>query len=287
MREDQAGDRVPASSAFWATLALLVTALACSIVVIHAPRPVVPGELPPLRLDAALVERQTAQQRALVARAQRLRNDLEVQELTAAVLEEGLIELEPKVDFELVRKQRVARGELARKVFARLGPELSRGYLLTLLEEAMSALYSADAHARETDRARGLLGTFPKLLAQYGYARNGRLVAPPSSVRSFYRARLNLIFERPVTSDFSPIELQAYEGFHALSAGGLPAELRAHAAAAFHGAGGRDGAEALGIWMFQGGQHADALTMLRKAETQSHPLAVRNMMLVVSQALAL
>jgi hypothetical protein len=282
MREDQDAERMPRDRAFTAAFALLATALACSIVVLYAPRPVLPSQLPALRLDAARVARQAEQEQALRASGQRLLPDPAREELTAAYLEEGLVELEPRVDQAQVQQQREQRSQLTRKVLASLGRQGFAAYRALLVEEAMRALYSEQAEARDSDRARGLLGGFPALLERYGYAdAAGQLVAPPLSVRSFYKARLNLIFERPVTEGFSAIELQAYEGFHALHAGGLPPELRAQAAARFYRAGGQDGAEAFGIWLFHGGQLDDALALLGKAAATGHTLASRNMMLAV------
>jgi hypothetical protein len=266
--------------AFTAAFALLVTALACSVVVLATPRLVRPSRLPALRLSSALVQAQKSRDQALLTRAAPLRRDREVVQLSELYREEGLVELEPQVDYRVLAQQRAERAELARRVFARLGDEGRRAFSALTVEDAMRAL----AGDRGSDQARGLLGAFPALLSRYGYAdAAGHLVAPELSVRALYKARFNLIFDQPATHELSPIELQAYEGFNALQAGGLPPVRRAEAAAAFYRAGGTDAAEALAVWLFQGEQRADALSLLSAEYERTHALRLRNMALVARQ----
>lgn len=280
MRKDTDDRSAQPERAFRAGFAVLLVALACSIVVLLAPRPVEPSRLPALRLDTDLVEAQRVRDRALVARARGLSRDRELQQLVNLFEEEGLVELEALVDVTLLGKQRGERAALAERVFARLGEEGTRAFTALTVDDAMRAL----AGDRRSDRARGLLGSFPELLTSYGYAdRSGRWLAPELSIRSLYKARFNTIFGRPPTYDFSAIELQAYEGFNALQSGALPPAQRAEAAAAFYRAGGIDAAEALSVWLFQGGQHADSLALFAQEYERTHALRVRNMMLVAQR----
>ncbi|MDB4987926.1 MAG: hypothetical protein JWN04_3104 [Myxococcaceae bacterium] len=280
MRKDADDRSAPPDRAFTAAFALLATALACSIVVLAAPRPVVPARLPPLRLSATALEAQRALDRTLVASARSFMHDPQVAQLYELYREEGLVELEPAVDLEILRAERRERTELARRVFARLGAQASRAFTAHVLDDAMRAL----TQDRNSDEARGLLGTFPDLLTRYGYAdAAGRLRAPELSVRGLYKARFNMIFDRPLLSDFSNIELQAYEGFNALEAGGLPPERRAEAAGAFQRAGGTDGAEALATWLFNADRRPDALALFAREYQRTSALRLRNMMLVARE----
>ncbi|MDB4972387.1 MAG: hypothetical protein JWN48_728 [Myxococcaceae bacterium] len=280
MRKDADDASAPADRAFTAAFALLATALACSIVVLAAPRPVRPGQLPALRLSTLRVDAQRAADRALSARAEAFVRDPDVVQLYDLYQEEGLAELEPAIDYAVLRRQRGERAELARKVFARLGAEGSRAFAVHVVDAAMRALRSD----RESDDARGLLGSFPALLTRYGYAdTQGRLLAPELSVRSLYKARFNIIFERAPTEGFSQVELQAYEGFNALQAGGLPPARRAEAAGVFYRAGGTDAGEALAIWLFQGGQRSEALALFSQEYERTKQLRLRNMILVARE----
>ena len=69
MGKDAEPVRASGARAFSACFALLATALACSIVVIAAPRPVYPSQLPPLRLSPALVARALAGFHCIARRA--------------------------------------------------------------------------------------------------------------------------------------------------------------------------------------------------------------------------
>jgi len=277
MAKDEQGQLPPRDRAFTATFALLATAIACAIVILVAPRSVEPRELPPLRLSRSLVEAQLARDRELSARAP---GGSDVERLLALYHDEGLAELEAKPDLGMLSSRRAELSVAARTLFARVGADGARALLAATTERAMSALRN-ELQERE---AHGLLGRFPMLLQQYGFvARGGDLLAPELSIRAFYKARFNLICERARDSDLSAIERQALEGWNALHAVRLPPEQRARAARVFHASGGRDGAEALAIWQYQGGARGDALTLLRRAYEQTGALHLRNMALFAAQ----
>jgi hypothetical protein len=263
--------------AFTGAFALLVTALACSIVLLLAPRPTEPHELPALRLARAPAAAQLARDREL---ASQVAKGADVEALLALYLAEGLSELEPRQDIEALSSRRAALGAAARTLFDRIGAEGMRSLLAATTERAMSALRN-ELPERE---AYGLLGRFPALLLTYGFvAKDGTLRAPELSVRAFYKARFNLIGERTREADLSAIELQALEGFNALHAVNLAPALRARAARAFYVSGGRDSAEALAIWQYQGGAHGEALALLRHTYEQTGALRLRNMALFAAR----
>ncbi len=264
--------------AFRAAFALLATAVACSVVVLVAPRPVFPERLPALRLSAARVEAQLAQDRALAARAPR---GPDVDRLLALYREEGKAELVPSSDLTRANELRAEVKRAAGALFARLGPERTRALIAVTVEAALAALRRGD----QDDDARGLLGNFRSFLVRYGYLDvQGTLVAPEIALRAFYKARFNLICERPLAEDLAPIEIQAYQGWNALHASGLAAERRAAAARAFHEAGGAYSAEALAIWAYQGGSREEARALLRSEYERSGALRLRNMALYALHA---
>jgi len=281
MLKDEEGSEKQPERTFTAAFALLATALSCSIVVVLAPRPVQPSQLPALRLDprevaAALV---VDQQRAERARA--FERDPDVLHLLSLYRAEGLSELQDGVDMNAVGERRRELAASAELLFTRLGAERTRALIAATTERAMACL----AGNRDSADARGLLGSFPALLTRYGYvdrARRGYGQAPTLAVRTLYKARFNLITERPLERDLSAVELQAYEGFNALHAAGLPGERRAHAAQTFFRAGGHDGAEAAAIWLWQGGGREQALSLLRSEYRKSGRLRLRNMALYVA-----
>ncbi len=277
MFKDEDVDARAQARAFSAVFALLATAVACSLLLIVAPRPVPPDRLPALRLSARLVADQLARDRALALRAPA---GPEVARLLALYREEGRAELVPSSDLTRTQEHRAELRALARALFARLGPEGTRALMASTVEAALRALRSR----AQDEEARGLLGDFPRLLVRYGYLEaDGREVAPELSLRAFYKARFNLICERPLASDLSPIEIQAYQGWHALHAGGLAPERRARAARAFFEAGGAYGAEALAIWAYQGGSRAEARALLEREYARTGALRLRNMALYTLQ----
>jgi len=307
--------RQPRDRSFTLVFFLLAVTLSCSIVVLLAPRPVQPSQLPSLRLDRAAVDAQRTRERQLVLRARSFERDADVQQLLALVRAEGLAELEPFPDREALRARRVELASLAQRVFVRLGAEGTRAWFASVTELAITALHApasasappaptpppvgtvepalptsaptGDARSasamstRSTDEAsRGLLGDFPTLLARYGYAdADGRVWAPALAIRTLYKARLNLICERPLDTDLTPIELQAYEGYNALHAGPMPPQRRAKAALAFQRAGGHHGTEAAAIWLYQGGGQERAVAMLREEYERTGLLRLKNLVL--------
>jgi hypothetical protein len=281
MLKDAERSRKQPERTFTAVFALLATALSCSIVVVLAPRPVQPSQLPALRLDPRDVEAALLHEHELVARAHAFERDPDVLHVLSLYRDEGLSELQDNVDLGALGDRRRELAASAENLFARLGVERTRALIASTTERAMMSL----AGKRNSPEARGLLGSFPAKLTRYGYidaSRRGYGQAPALAVRTLYKARFNLITERPLERDLSAIELQAYEGFNALHATGLPAERRAQAAQTFLRAGGRDGAEAAAIWLWQGGAREQALALLRTAYRKSAALRLRNMALYVS-----
>lgn len=291
MLKDAEGTEKRSERAFTGAFALLATALACSIVVVLAPRPVQPSQLPSLRLPRAAVEAELTRDHELAKRARAFVEDADVQRVLSMYREEGLAELASEVDMASLANKRQELSSSGDRLFTRLGVERTRALIAWTTDRALSA-WSSGADSSE---ARGLLGGFPSLLARYGYVHaqsaasagvdtpRGFGEAPMLAVRTLYKARFNLIFERALDRDLRPIEVMAYEGFNALHAAGMPAERRARAAQSFFRVGGHDGAEAAAIWMYQGGARGPALALMRSEYARTGALRLRNMALYVAQ----
>ena len=277
-------------AAFRTTFLLLVVGLVCSIVVLVAPRPVQPSQLPALRLPGQALSAQRSLDRQQAIRGEVLARDPDVAQLLKLYVQEGLAELEIQHDLAKLAEQRSALTSLSRRLFLRLGERDTRALISHTTDRALAGLFQAGVEARprvrerrEDNETRGLLGSFPSLLARHGYVdREGRLLAPMLSIRALYKERFNKICERPLERDLSPIELMAYEGWNALHAGRVPAERRAQAAQEFFRVGGKHGAEAAAIWLFQGGAHAEALRLLRSESERTGELRLRNMALYIA-----
>lgn len=260
--------------AFTSIFTLIATAIACSIVLVAAPRAVEPERLPALRLPDADVRAQRARDAQLAARAPRAADD--VARFLALYAAAGRGEVDLRIKLEDLTKIREKLAASAGEVFERVGEEGRLALIASLTERALTSLRSGE----DSDDARGLLGAFPRVLARSGYAdARGRLLAPELAVRALYKTRLNLVCGRPLERDLSPIEREAYEGWNALEAGGLAPERRALAARAFAEAGGIHGTEARAIWLFQGGARRAAGELLRREYERTGALRLRNMAL--------
>lgn len=260
--------------AFTGAFALIVSATACAVVVLAAPRAVLPSQLPALRLPRAALARQRAADEALRARAPA---GADVDAFLDAYREEGRLEVTGAVDETAYAAHRARLGALARDMFARLRPEEARALRLSLTEQALGALRGEPS---EADHPRALLGRFPELLARYGYVdAAGRRLAPELAVRALYAARFNLICGRGLQEGMTPLEQTAHEGWTALHAGALAPAQRAEAARRFRALGGRYGMEAEAIWRHQGGDAVGASALLQQAYARTGWLRLRNLAL--------
>lgn len=264
--------------AFTLTFASIVSSVACAIVVLAAPRPVLPNQLPALRLDRAELSRQAKRDEEVTAHAPR---GTDIDQLLGLFRAEGTAEATGDVDFERLNARRAELAAASRAVFARLSEQEAFALATAVTSRALLALQGA---LDDPGEAEALLGGFPKLLAQYGYADAQGVRAPLPAVRGFYKERFNLICERPGGSYLTPLERKSYEGFNALHAGGLPPELRARAAHAYAKEGGEHGAEADAIWMFQAGLRREALAVFRREYDHTKSLRLRNMALFAARA---
>jgi hypothetical protein len=268
----------PLERGFLTTCGVLLVALACSIVVIAAPRPVQPSRLPALRVplaegsrafgDSALDPRTPLPKAAWFAKWYELYS------------EAGLNEREKAVDLRMVDAQKKELAKLTREHFAALGRQGARALMDAVTARALDAL----PRSHPPSEAYGLLGGFPELLLKYGYSTDTRNpIAPPRAIEVLYRQRFNLICERPIDSDIDDYDRLLAEGWIALHGQLLPPERRVQAAQAFAKLGGIDAREALAVWLHQGELNAEAMALLQHEYKRTGALRLRNMLLFLQR----
>ncbi|HEX5657891.1 MAG TPA: hypothetical protein VFX59_11885 [Polyangiales bacterium] len=263
----------PLDRGFLGTCSVLAVAVACSIAVIAAPRPVQPSRLPALRVPLA-EGRRAFGEHALDPRP--LPQAAWFERWYELYNEAGLNERERAVDLSLVAAQRSELARISRESFPKLGDAGVRALMDTLTARALDALTRRDPPTE----AYGLLGGFPALLAHYGYTDEAYTpIAPPRVIENLYRQRFNLISERPLDSDIDRADRALAEGWIALHGERLPNERRAKAAQTFAQLGGIDAREALAIWLYHGELKDDAIALLERAYERSGALRIRNMLL--------
>ncbi len=257
--------------AFTAVFALLVTTIACAVVVLATPRALMPDELPVLVLDRGEVARALAADVVLAATAP---GGVDVDELAERYLDEGRAEHATAVEQRLIQQRQRAWQQLVQGVFARIGIAGIKGLRAQTLLHFMRAWRGEIADAAETE---GLLGSLPEVLHTYGVTAADRsLLAPELCLRVNFKARWNLIHGLPVSSDFSRIESQAFEGWIALHANAAPDDRRLRAARTFHEAGGHRSAQALATWLYRVGHPADAVVLMKRERDARRELFTRN-----------
>jgi hypothetical protein len=270
----------PRDSTFTAVFSLIAVATACAVVLVTMPRAVEPAQLPVLVLDETAVEGALSYDAHAAKSAP---HSAELDELYNLYLEEGRAERQGTrgVVGTAKRRQRIAM--LTRRVFPALGKDKIVALRARATERFMVALSGALEVEAESD---GLVGRFPELLRKYALVRSdGSFAAPELSIRAMYKARWNMIHERPVHEYLEPIELQAYEGWNALHAAALPMAQRAVSAKRFYEAKGHRAADAHATFLFHGKRREDAEKVLALEHERTRALRLRNQLLFVREPL--
>ncbi|MEM1417670.1 MAG: hypothetical protein AAGH15_22420, partial [Myxococcota bacterium] len=152
-------------------------------------------------------------------------------------------------------------------------------------EEALDAFVASEAEglaaalqgALAPDAEAAALGSFPRMLARYGLAREGALVAPRLVTRSLFKATVNGLLQRELTAGFSAVELQAYWGWLAFSEA-APVDQRRGALTRFREAGG-DVTRSLELeaWLaFRSGTFAEAAELYERLADATGSQRARN-----------
>lgn len=245
--------------------------------ILALPQPVDPWEMPSLVLDRAAVSDAIALDQTLSEEAP---ESAEAQALRALFLDHGRSEANPPYERREYDRRQAAIHRATNAVIEKHGESAFEAMRADAVEEVMRVLGNGGREAR-SEREEGILGGFPTVLKQYGVLRGGVLVAPPLTLRVFYKARWNSIHRRPFVEGFSSIEKQAYWGWLALHGWGKPVEKREEALLAFRDAGGFGTLEAAALFDLLEGNPARASRSLNQLYEASGQLRLRNFSLGV------
>ncbi len=242
------------------------------------PQPVDPWEMPSLVLDRTAVSDAIALDEALALEQP---DSDETRTLRALFLDHGRAEATPPYEVtEYDRRQAAIYG--AREQFIAKHGESAIEAMRSHAVEQFIEVFDADGEPEGDDVA--VVGGMHEVLDGYGAVQDGVLVAPPLTVRAFYKARWNSIHRLPFTQGLSPIELQAYWGWLALHGWGKPLELRTKALRAFRDAGGFGTDEAAALFDLLGGHPERASQSLERLYEERRQLRLRNLALGTLQA---
>lgn len=256
---------------------LLVAALAGTVLAL--PQPVDPWELPSLMLDRAEASDAIDLDRALAKEAP---SSDEARALRTIFFEHGRAETNPPYERREYDRRQIAIHQ-AKQAFTESHGAASLGAMRAkAVEEAVRFLDERGFAAAGDDP--GIVGGFGEVLERYGAVHDGVLVAPPLTVRVFYKARWNSVHRLPFVDGFSPIELQAYWGWLALHGWGKPLQKRREALTAFRDAGGFGTEEAEALFDLLQGRAQEAEAALTSLHEASGLLRPRNLALGVRHA---
>lgn len=243
------------------------------------PQPVDPWEMPSLVLDRAAVSDAIALDETLSKEAP---DSEEARALRSLFLDHGRSEANPPYERREYDRRQAAIYRATKAVIEKHGEPAFEAMRADAVEELVRVLGDGGREAR-TESEEGILGGFPTVLKQYGALRRDVIVAPPLTLRVFYKARWNSIHRRPFVEGFAPIEKQAYWGWLALHGWGKPLEKREDALLAFRDAGGFGTLEAAALFDLLEGNPARASNSLNQLYEASGQLRLRNFSLAVLQ----
>lgn len=251
---------------------LLVTVVgaACAIVVLTIPQASLPAEMPALEVDGDAFEAALRRDTELAASpiegplAERLRSLLD---------EQGRAEAGRPEPVEAEEERRLALRRL-RALIEREGEVEERR--ASLRASAAVRLWPALRGQLEHDAEQAVLGSFPRMLARYAAARDGRVVAPYLVVHAMYKARFNFLVGVDPTDGFTQSEKHAYWGWVATSAPDAPESLIRQAVREYAAAGGRGARELQAIAAARDGRPAIASRMFSRLYDETGLLRYRN-----------
>lgn len=255
-------------------LVLWITAAALVGAMLAIPQPVDPWEMPSLVLDRAEVSDAIALDKAL---AREQPDSEEVRALRTLFLDHGRAEANPPYTVTDYDQRQAAIFHAKRRVVEKHG-EAAIGAMRSHAVEAFVQIFD-DGRDDPQGEAIAVIGGMPQVLKSYGALYDGVLVAPPLTVRAFYKARWNSIHRMPFTEGLSRIELQAYWGWLALHGWGKPLDQRTDALLAFRDVGGFGTDEAAALFDLLGGHPERASRSLESLYHTRRELRLRNLAL--------
>ena len=247
--------------------------------ILALPQPVDPWEMPSLVLDRAAVSDAIALDETLSEEAP---DSEEAQALRALFLDHGRSEANPPYPRREYDRRQAAIHHATIALIERHGEPAFEAMRARAVEEFMGVLGDGSLEA-QSESEEAILGGVQEVFKQYGAVRGNAIVAPPLTLRVFYKARWNAIHRRPFVEGFSRIEKQAYWGWLALHAWGKPLSQRKDALLAFRDSGGFGTGEAAALFDVLEGNPARASNSLRRLYEASGQLRLRNFSLGVIQ----
>ncbi|MGB8329552.1 MAG: hypothetical protein WCE62_05445 [Polyangiales bacterium] len=239
------------------------------------PQPVDPWEMPSLVLDRNAVSDAIGLDTTL---AKEMPDADEAHALRSLFLQHGRSEANPPYTVREYDERQAAIHWAVEALVDKYGMPAFEAMRANAVTEFVRVFGDGAAKAHG-DYEASVLGGIREVLEQYGALYRGVVVAPPLTVRAFYKARWNSVHRRPFVEGFSQVELQAYWGWLALHAWGKPLEQREDALIAFRDAGGRGTEEAAAMFDVLGGRPDRAAGSLEKLYSATGELRLRNLAL--------
>ena len=244
------------------------------------PQPVDPWEMPSLVLDRAAVSDAIELDETL---AREVPDSEEARDLRSLFADHCRSEANPPYERREYDRRQAEIYRAIRALTEKHGAPAFEAMRAAAVEDFMRLLDDGGGEARNADE-QGTVGGFMEVLKRYGALREGVVIAPPLTLRVFYKARWNAVHRRPLAESFSPIESQAYWGWLALHGWGTPLPQRKEALLAFRDAGGFGTQEAEALFAVLEGHTARAAESLNELYEASGQLRLRNFSLGVRNA---
>lgn len=261
---------------------LIVWVAAASLVgaMLAIPQPVEPWEMPSLVLDRTAVSDAIRLDETL---AKEVPDAEEARSLRSLFLEHGRSEANPPYKVVEYDQRQAAIHHATETLVDQLGPAAFEAMRASAVED-FARVFGDGTRDAQDDYEVGVLGGIREVLKQYGASYRGVVVAPPLTVRVFYKARWNSVHRRSFVEGFSQIELQAYWGWLALHGWGKPLEKREDALVAFRDAGGLGTEEAAAMFDVLRGRPDRASRSLENLYSATGELRLRNLALGLRHA---
>ena len=258
-------------------LKLIAWVVALSLIgaMLAIPQPVDPWEMPSLVLSRAAVSDAVRLDETL---AKEVPDADEARTLRSLFLDHGRSEANPPYEMNEY-DQRQAAIHLATEALVEKHGTAAFEAMRAAAVEDFVAVFGDGADEERDDYEVSVLGGVREILKQYGAVYQGVVVAPPLTLRVFYKARWNSVHRRPFVEGFSQIELQAYWGWLALHGWGKPLPKREDALVAFRQAGGSGSQEAAALFDVLADRPDRASKSLEKLYADRGELRLRNLAL--------
>jgi hypothetical protein len=259
---------VPMSEAVAASV-LFAVYVGCASVLFVLPRAVAPLEPPSLSLprdEVLAVMRQDELSAKAAPQGER------AEALHALYLEHGQVErvgVEESTSFELRREALVAG---YKGVVAQSGEAAG----LALRAKSVLAVEAALDLQLPVAQAQAQLGGLSAMLQREGASRDARLVVPRFLVRTFQKARWNLLTGQLPDYALVRVERRVFYGWQSLHVERVPLPQRIAALHEYGEAGGTSIEEALGVLLFRMGDPQKAADALAVAYRKNPSLRLRN-----------